>query len=150
VFLNADVRLHFMKFGQAITFAALGIDVLRIWTGPEPNPNGDTRSGEIIATSRRDSLATLHASDIAIEELCVRRLSASGQYEPRECPRATSPGRIKDHERSQARRRAREIVRIWSDQVVTLAHALLAMPNGVLRGANLDKQLAHVHRWFTE
>src|SRR5207247_341321 len=100
-----------------------------------------------------DFLATLYAGGIAVEELCGGYrlpLDTSLGSDQEQLRRAEAKLEIKDHERSQAQTRAREIVRTWSDQVVALANALLAAPDCQLVGANLDKQLASVRRQFTE
>ncbi len=123
-----------------------------MWIGPGPDPSGRTQSGEIIAANRPDYLATLYASDIAVEELCggyrlpVVPSPASDQEQLR---RAELELAITDYERSLAQARAREIVRIWRDKVLALANALLAAPDGQLVGANLDNQLAPVRKQFT-
>jgi hypothetical protein len=145
------VAIH--EAGHAITFAAVGIDVLRIWICPGPNPSGDARSGEINAASRPEFLATLYASDIAVEELCGGYrlpLDTSPGSDQEQLRRAEARLEIKNQERSEAQTLARKIVRFWSAQLVALANALLATPDGQLVGANLDQQLASVRRQCTE
>jgi hypothetical protein len=145
------VAIH--EAGHAIAFAGVGIDVVHVWIGPGPKPNGDTKSGEIIAASRPDFLATLYASDIAVEELCSGyRLPAdtSSASDQEQLRRAELKLGITTAERSRAQERAREIVRLWHDAVIDLANALLAAPNGRLVGAKLDDQLASVRKQFTE
>src|SRR3989442_8928261 len=66
--LRFAVAIH--EAGHAIAFASVGIDVLSMWIGPEPNPSGRTQSGEIVAASRSDYLATIYAGDLAVDELC--------------------------------------------------------------------------------
>jgi hypothetical protein len=124
-----------------------------VWIGPGPNPSGLTQSGDFVALGRPDFLATLHASDIAVEELC-------GGYR---LPEVSSPAsdqkqvrrfglelEITDDQRLLAQARAREIVRAWRDQILALANALLAAPDGQLVGANLDNQLAPIRKQFTQ
>jgi hypothetical protein len=145
------VAIH--EAGHAITFAAVGIDVLYIWIGPGPDPIGVTQSGEVLAANRPDYLATLYASHIAVEELCDGyRLPEDASYgsDQQQLRRAELELSITDGERSQAQASARQIIRTWREQVVALANALLAAPNGRLLGANLDTQLASVRRQFTE
>lgn len=145
------VAIH--EAGHAIAFAVVGIDVLRIWIGPGPNPSGLTQSGEIIAASRPDFLATLYASDIAVEELCGGHrlpLVSSPASDQEQLRRAEVELEITDYERSLAQERAREIVKIWREQVVAIANALLAAPDGQLVGRDLDNQLASVRKQFTE
>jgi hypothetical protein len=146
-----SVAIH--EAGHAITFAAVGIDVVCIWIEAGPDPSGCTKSGEIIAANRPDYLATLYASDIAVEELCggyrlpVDMSSGSDQQQLR---RAELELGITDDERSQAQSGARKIIQVWREQVVALANAVLAATNGQLVGANLDNQLAPVRKQFTE
>ena len=145
------VAIH--EAGHAITFAAAGIDVLWVWIGQGHNPSGRTRSGEVIAASRPDFLATLYAGDIAVEELCGGyRLpvvpTPGSDYE--QLRRAEVKLKVTDYERSDAQARAHEIVRARREQVVALANALLAAPDCQLVGANLDNQLASVRKQFTQ
>jgi hypothetical protein len=144
------VAIH--EAGHAIAYAAVGIDVLSMWIGPGPNPSGRTQSGEIIAADRSDFLATLYASDVAVEELCegyhlpVVESPASDEEQLR---RAELKLGITDDERSRAKSRAREIVQSWRGQVVALANLLLMAPNGRLAGRDLDIQLAPIRNQFT-
>jgi len=123
-----------------------------MWIGSGPNPSGRTQSGEIIAASRPDFLATLYAGDIAVEELCsgyrlpVVQSPASDQEQLR---RSELELGITDDERTSAQATARQFVRAQHERVVALANALLAAPDGRLLGADLDYQLAPVRNQFT-
>jgi hypothetical protein len=148
--LRFAVAIH--EAGHAIAFASVGIDVLSMWIAPEPNPSGRTQSGEIIAASRSDFLATIYAGDLAVDELCggyrlpVVQGAASDQEQLR---RSELELGITDDERTRAQARARQIVRAQCERVVALANALLRAPDGRLLGADLDDQLAHVRTQFT-
>jgi hypothetical protein len=144
------VAIH--EAGHAIAFAAVGIDVVSVWIGSGPNPSGRTNSGDFIGADRSDFLATLYASDIAVEELCdgyrlpIVESPASDQEQLR---RAELELGITEDERSRAKSRAREIVRSWREQVVALANVLLGAPSGRLVGRDLDVQLAPIRKQFT-
>ena len=144
------VAIH--EAGHAIAFGVVGIDVLSVWIGSGSNPSGHTQSGEIVAAGRPDFLATLYAGDIAVEELCggyrlpIVQSPASDQEQLR---RSELELGIAESERTRAQARARRIVQTWKQQVVALANALLAAPDGQLLGADLDNQLAPVREQFT-
>lgn len=145
------VAIH--EAGHAIAFGVVGIDVLSVWIGSGSNPSGHTQSGEIVAAGRPDFLATLYAGDMAVEELCggyrlpIVQSPASDHEQLR---RSELELGIADNERARAQVRARQIVQTWHQQVVALANALLAAPDGQLLGADLDNQLAPVREQFTE
>lgn len=125
---------------------------LSVWIGSGSNPSGHTQSGEIVAAGRPDFLATLYAGDIAVEELCggyrlpIVQSSASDQEQLR---RSELELGIAESERTSAKATARRIVQARKEQVVALANALLAAPDGRLLGADLDNQLAPVREQFT-
>jgi hypothetical protein len=148
--LRFAVAIH--EAGHAVAFAAVGIDVLSMWIGSGSDPGGRTRSGEIIGANRSDFLATLYAADIAVEELCagyrlpIVQSPASDQEQLR---RSESALNITGSERTRAQARALQVIRTWHKQVLALANALLAAPEGRLLGADLDNQLAPVRKQFT-
>lgn len=148
--LRFAVAIH--EAGHAIAFAAVGIDVLSVWIGSGPNPSGRTKSGEIIAASRPDFLATFYAADIAVEELCGGYrlpLVQSPASDEEQLRRSESELGTTDNERIRAQARARQIVQMWHMRVVALANEPLASPGGRLVGADLDNQLASVRKQFT-
>jgi hypothetical protein len=148
--LRFAVAIH--EAGHAVAFAGVGIDVLSVRISSSSNPSRNTQSGEIVAAGRPDFLATLYAGDIAVEELCggyrlpIVQSPASDQEQLR---RSELKLGIADNERTRAQARARQIVQTWNQLVVALANALLAAPDGRLRGTDLDNQLAPIREQFT-
>jgi hypothetical protein len=144
------VAIH--EAGHAVAFAAVGIDVVSVWIGPGPDPSGRTESGDFVGADRSDFLATLYASDIAVEELCdgyrlpIVESTSSDQEQLRRAERDLG---IKDDERSRAKARAREIVLSWREHLVALANVLVVAPNERLVGGDLDSQLAPIRKQFT-
>jgi hypothetical protein len=139
------VAIH--EAGHAVVFAFLGVDVPHVQMGHNPDPSGHTLGRNIPVTDRISFLAPLHAGNVAVEELC-------GDYR---LPIVPSPAsdeaqiglveaitRASDDEKAQAPARARDIIQLCRDEVVAIAEALLAAPNGRLEGQPLQDLLVPV------
>jgi hypothetical protein len=139
------VAIH--EAGHAVVFAYLGFDVSQVEMGLDPDPSGRAHGREIPWTDRIDYMATFHAGNIAVEELCGGyRLPviASNASDEAQLARVESAINASASEKAQAPMRARQIVRACRDEVAAVANGLLASPNGRLQGHGLEDLLAPV------
>jgi hypothetical protein len=139
------VAIH--EAGHAVVFAYLGFDVPCVEMGLDPDPSGQAHADQIPWTDRVDFMATLHAGNVAVEELC-------GGYR---LPVVVSPGsdeaqlarveltiNASDSEKAEAPMRARQIVQACRAELVGIANALLGSPNGRLESLALEALLEPV------
>jgi hypothetical protein len=139
------VAIH--EAGHAVVFAYLGFDVSYLEMGLDPDPSGRARGDEIPWTDRTDYMATLHAGNVAVEELCDGYrlpIVASPASDEAQLTRVETELDASDYEKTQAPVRARQIVQACRNEVAAIANALLASPNGRLEGHALEDLLAPV------
>jgi hypothetical protein len=143
--LRFAVAIH--EAGHTVVFAFLRFDVPYVEMGLGPNPSGRAHGREIPWTDRIDYVATIHAGNVAVEVLCGGyRLPvvANPASDEAQLARVETELDASDFEKGQAPVRARQIVQACRDELVAIANALLASPNGRLEGQSLEALLTPV------